>query len=581
MSAESAISRPVLPQPKRPRRFRWTAGLIIGLALGGILVVLALVAPLIWNDAASTLTDEANLPSSPGHPLGTDALGRDMLARTLVAVRLTLVMTVSATAIAVLGGILLGTLVWLAPRRIRETGLRAIEIAVSYPGLLIALIIAAVLGQGISSTILAIGIAGVPTFARMTANMAGALSQREFIATARLLGTPPWRIVRAHLLPNMAEPLLVLSASTFATSLIEISGLSFVGLGVQSPDYDAGRLLVDALPTLYTRPIEIVGPVTVIVITGLAAMLIGDGLAAGFNVRAARGFARRKPVVDVPTPSIPAPEALLEVRDLVVSRGDGTALVKGISFQIERGEVLGVVGESGSGKSLTAMAIAQLLAGGLDSRATTLRLDDLDLRRPVAKKSLATRIGIVYQDPGTTFNPALRLGPQLTEVLRRHTGLSKPAARARILESLRLVQITEPEKRLNQHPHELSGGMRQRAMIATALASDPDLIIADEPTTALDVTVQADILREFRRINRTRGTAMLFISHDLGVVEELCDRTLVMREGEVIETLTGAELRAGVARHPYTQALLAATPTLPARAHPSGASETKETNDAH
>lgn len=206
--------------------------------------------------------------------------------------------------------------------------------------------------------------------------------------------------------------------------------------------------------------------------------------------------------------------------------------MKGISFQIERGEVLGVVGESGSGKSLAAMAVAQLLAGGLDSRATTLRLDDLDLRKPVAKKSLATRIGIVYQDPGTTFNPALRLGPQLTEVLRRHTGLSKSAARARILESLRLVQITEPEKRLNQHPHELSGGMRQRAMIATALASDPDLIIADEPTTALDVTVQADILREFRRINRTRGTAMLFISHDLGVVEEICDRTLVMREGK-------------------------------------------------
>ncbi|WP_408899899.1 dipeptide/oligopeptide/nickel ABC transporter permease/ATP-binding protein (plasmid) [Nocardioides sp. R1-1] len=579
----------------RPTKFRWNFSLVAGLAMAVALVMLAVAAPFVLGDRASTLTDGANLPASADHPLGTDGLGRDMLARSLVAVRLTLIMTVAACALSVAGGVIIGAGLWAAPRRIREAGLRLVEIAVSYPSLLIALIVAAVLGPGTTSAVMAIGVAGIPAFARLSANMAASLTQRDFVSTAQLLGVSRARLVRAHLLPNMAEPLLVMTAAQFAIALMEMSGLSFVGLGVQSPDYDFGRLLVDGLGAIYTRPIQVVGPAVMIILTGLAGMLIGDGLAAAFNVRSAR-FGRRKrsrrsadalragiagPAALTPVaghgPSLPRDgELLVDVRDLVVRREDGHELVKGVSFGIRPGEILGVVGESGSGKSLTAMSLSRLLPESLRADATTMRIGEHDVRRPVDARTMAGLVGNVYQDPGTTFNPALRLGAQLSEVLRRHRGLSRREARAKVVQALQTVHISEAERRIRQHPHELSGGMRQRAMIASTVMVEPQLIIADEPTTALDVTVQAEVLREFKRVNERTGAAMLFVSHDLGVVGELCDRVLVMTDGRVVEELTAAQLRSGSAEHPYTRKLLAATPVLPARenAHlPTGEEE--------
>jgi len=212
------------------------------------------------------------------------------------------------------------------------------------------------------------------------------------------------------------------------------------------------------------------------------------------------------------------------------------------------------------------MSVARLLPDGLDASAMAMSLDDIDLMRRVDPKVLAQKLSLVYQDPGSTFNPALRMGTQLTEVLRTHKGESRQKARATILEALRRVHMTLPEKRLGQHPHELSGGMRQRAMIAAALATNPSLIIADEPTTALDVTVQAEILREIRRLNSDLGTAVMFISHDIGVVKALCDRVLVMNAGEIVEEIAAADLTVEQAQHPYTRALLAATPSVTERA---------------
>ncbi len=194
-----------------------------------------------------------------------------------------------------------------------------------------------------------------------------------------------------------------------------------------------------------------------------------------------------------------------------------------------------------------------------------MRLGELDLLKKNDPRTLATSIGLVYQDPGTSFNPALRIGSQLTEVSRVHLKQSKKTAYSRMVKALADIRITEPETRMKQHPHELSGGMLQRAMIASTLVTDPRLIIADEPTTALDVTVQADVLRQFRTINREMGTAMLFISHDIGVVQALCDKVIVMNGGKILERLTGAQLAAGDVKHPYTKALLAATPSIAER----------------
>ncbi|MGI5167126.1 dipeptide/oligopeptide/nickel ABC transporter permease/ATP-binding protein [Spirillospora sp. CA-253888] len=549
---------------------RWSKGLAAGTAGLALIVLLGIVAPWLWGEDATRLTGAAREGVSGAHWLGTDALGRDVLARTLVATRLTLVMTAAATAVAAVLGVLLGTAVWVAGRRVREVGLRLIDVMVSYPAVILALVVAAILGAGRVAAVVGIGIAWTPAFARLTANLAASVAGRDFVATARLLGVPPHRLLTRHLLPNIAEPLLVLLSVAFAGTLTALSGLSFIGLGVQPPSYDWGALLNTGLEALYTNPAEALGPAAAITLTGVLAGFVGDGLAAGLDPRGAaavqaarRRSARRPKAAPAPKTTAPAPDdALLVVDDLRVSLPDGTDLVAGVSFHVRPGEIVGVVGESGSGKSLTAMAVARLLPDGLDARAAALRLDNLDLLSGADPRRLATEIGVVYQDPSASFNPALRLGGQLTEALRRHGGVGRAAARERAAAALESVRVTRPAARLRQHPHELSGGMRQRAMIAAALLTGPRMLVADEPTTALDVTVQAEVLELLREINERDGTAMLFISHDIGVIGTLCHRVLVMYGGRVVEELTADDLRSGRARHPYTKALLAATPRL-------------------
>ncbi|MGH7751397.1 MAG: ATP-binding cassette domain-containing protein, partial [Gemmatimonadales bacterium] len=358
-------------------------------------------------------------------------------------------------------------------------------------------------------------------------------------------------------------------ATVFSLSLVEISALSFIGLGVQAPDYDFGRLLNDSLNALYTQPIQAVGPSIMIVVTGLAAMLIGDSLAASANPRAKRLRAPRQPAATQTVAVDAGDQALVRVANLRVGIPGGAELVKGVSFTINPGEVLALVGESGSGKSLTAMAVAGLPAEELSLSADVLRVGNMNMLGRPDQARLAKEISVVYQDPGTTFNPSLRMGAQLTEVLRTHLRLSRSEARQRVVEALEKVNISRPAERLRQHPHELSGGMRQRAMIASSMVVSPALIVADEPTTALDVTVQAEVLREFRRIHRENSTAMLFISHDIGVVQELCDTVLVMKSGEIVERLTAAELKNREVTHPYTKSLLAAVPVLQLAGHPA------------
>ncbi len=544
---------------ERPSRLRWHPMLVAGAVLligTGIAVV---IASLTIRDSAEGLSSDIALPSSGAHRLGTDVFGRDLLARALVGAEASLVMALAATAISMAVGVLIGTAIWTAPRRLREFSLRIVEITVSYPELLVAVVLAAILGAGRWQLVVAVAVANIPATARLTANLGGAIHQRDFMTTARLTGVPRRALISRHLLPNMAEPLLIQLAASFATGLVAMSALSFVGLGVQTPDYDLGRLLADALPSIYSRPIEVVGPTLLILLLSVGAMLVGDGLAAAVDPRVAQ---RRGPRVAATRSVRGGSAAPVVVRDLVVRRADGTELVHGISFEIRRGEILGLVGESGSGKSLTALSLARLLPDGLSAEATELRAAELDLLDRPTRRELADAVAMIYQDPGTTFNPALRMGGQLTEVLRVHRGRSAKEAREIIAGLLADVHITDPERLLRSHPYELSGGMRQRAMIAAALAAEPALLVADEPTTALDVTVAAGILRELARIRDETDTATLFISHDLGVVEELCDRVLVMKDGVIVEELTREALRAGDVTSPYTRMLLESVPRL-------------------
>jgi peptide/nickel transport system permease protein len=565
--------------PVKPPVGRWSGRLnlplVAGAAVLGALGLLAVLAPLLWRDAAQTLTTDLRLPPSGEHLLGTDPFGRDALARALVATPLTLTMSLLATALSFIVGVTIGSLIHLAPRRCREVALRLIDSAVAFPSLVFALVIAAVLGPGASSAVIAIGVAGIPGFARLTANLAGSVAHREFVRTAALLGVPGPRILTRHVLPNISGPLLVLLTSSFALSLLEISSLSFVGLGVQSPQYDWGRLLNEALPSIFDQPSLVVAPSIMLVVAGIGAMLLGDGLATALDPRrtqrpvptaavAALAPAALSAETTGPAEASTDRQTVLVVDGLTVCTAR-EVLVDDVSFTIQAGEVVGLVGESGSGKSTIAMAVAGLLSDGLAAQARSLVLrdaaGDLDLLGQLPARRAATGIGVVYQDPTTTFNPALRLGTQLTEVERVHLQRGRRDATQDMVRALTELSVTEPKRRLRQHPHELSGGMLQRASIAAAMSGAPRLLIADEPTTALDVTVQAEVLRQFRRINVVHSTAMLFISHDIGVVGALCDRVLVLHHGRIVDRTTGAALRSGEASHPYTQALLAATPS--------------------
>jgi peptide/nickel transport system ATP-binding protein/oligopeptide transport system ATP-binding protein len=259
---------------------------------------------------------------------------------------------------------------------------------------------------------------------------------------------------------------------------------------------------------------------------------------------------------------------VLDVRGLKTvfqTRGGEVHAVNSVSFHLERGELLGVVGESGSGKSVTMMSLIGLLPSPpADVRAGSVMLGDRDLLKISAAELQAVRgakVGFVFQDPMTSLNPVFTVGMQIMEPLRRHMGMTKPQAETRAVELLELVGISDARKRLKAYPHQFSGGMRQRVMIAIALACDPDVLIADEPTTALDVTIQAQILELVKELRRKLGMAIIWITHDLGVIAGIADRVMVMYGGQVVEQAPVKELF-GNPQHPYTRALLKTIPSL-------------------
>ncbi len=258
--------------------------------------------------------------------------------------------------------------------------------------------------------------------------------------------------------------------------------------------------------------------------------------------------------------------ALLEVRDLHTSFFTDAGEVKavnGVSFNLDHGKVLGIVGESGSGKSVTAYSIMQILASTGKIVSGSIKFDGMELvgaGEKVMKDIRGNRISIIFQDPMTSLNPTYTIGRQLTEAILLHTGRNKHEAHERAVEMLKLVNVNEPEKRMKQYPYELSGGMRQRVMIAMALACEPDILIADEPTTALDVTIQAGILELMKDIQKKIGMAIIMITHDLGVVAQLCDEVIVMYAGGICEQGTENEIFYNPC-HEYTKGLMRSIPT--------------------
>jgi peptide/nickel transport system permease protein len=553
-----------------------TAPAIIAIAGALLLLLVAVFGEAVWGAAANTTSvPDRLLGPSLQHPFGTDDLGRDVFARVMVAARLSLVLTLGATAIGMSGGIVVGLAASILPRRPRRVVTGFIDILLSFPWLLLVLFFSAIWGASAVGAMLAIGFAGIPSLARLVYTMASSLSGRDFIRAARVVGVGPIGILGRHILPNIANPLLVQAAAALSVTLLSFAGLSFLGLGVQAPEYDWGRLLNEGILRIYINPLAAIGPGLAIVFAGLVFTFASEALSThrGAGLRALAAAAKRAAGLRVSDGVVPdaAPEAerpIAEVRNLRIAFPDGEGgmrdRVRGVDLRIAPGETVGIVGESGSGKSLTAMALAGLLEEPAVITAAVREFDGVDMSRPLGRRDAArvgTELGMVFQDPLTSLNPALTIGRQLTEVPEVHMKMTRAQARERATEALAAVSIPDPAERLRRYPHEFSGGMRQRAMIGMALTGRPRLLIADEPTTALDVTVQRQVMSVLREAQRETGAAIVFISHDIALVSAFCDRVVVMKDGLVVEELDAMRIRQD-AQHPYTQALVRCLPDM-------------------
>jgi peptide/nickel transport system permease protein len=549
---------------------------IVG-AIGLVVIALiAIFAPIFLGHQAASFDVAAGLKGpSAKHWLGTDQLGHDILLQLLVATRITILLALGATGVGALIGLPMGAGSAILPPRLRTVALRGIDALIAFPGLLIAIIFGAILGPGKLSAVLGVGVALSFAFARVTSSLTLSIRDREFVAAARVIGVRRLRLMFRHVVPNIADTLAIATTISIASSVVTIAGLSFLGLGVQVPQTDWGRMLTQGVSTFYLTPAAAVGPGVAIVLTALVFGFVGEGLARAFNpaLWATSGqVVKLNPVTGTPS-IVVADDAhdgavtnALAVTDLQVEFGTGDSrypVVRGVSFTLDRGETIGIVGESGSGKTLTAMAIAQLIpypgrvTGRIDVNGQDLQampLKDVD-------RLLGTKLAVVFQDPMSALNPALRIGRQLTEGVRFHRRLGRAPASSLARRRLAEVNLATPARQMRRYPHEFSGGQRQRILIAMGLMNEPVLLIADEPTTALDVTVQAQIMDLLAGVNSEHGTAIILISHNLGLISQNCHRILVMYAGRVVEELTADQLRE-LPLHPYTRALLGAVPDM-------------------
>jgi peptide/nickel transport system permease protein len=545
---------------------RSPAGLT-GTLLLAAFIVLAVTGPPLWGDGAARINAAEILQGSSGdHPLGTDSLGRDILFRVLVAARLSLVLALLATLIGGVIGVLLGALPSVLPRWAGRFVVGTVNSLVAFPSLLLAMFTAIVMGLGARGAVFGIGIAIAPALARLTHTLTASVAGSDYVAAARVLHVSRWRILTRHILPNVAEPLILNLTMIMGSALLGIAALSFIGLGVQPPAYDWGRMLSEGLTRVYVHPEVALGPAVAIVAAGIGFQLLGESMA--------RIASRETPRATVRKPAAPPPKTsgralaprgnVLELHDLTVTFPGGAAPVREVSLWVNAGEIVGIVGESGSGKSLTALAIGGLVPypGVVSTSRLALAGQDLGaLPATARRKLLGTSLAMVFQDPMSSLNPALKVGSQLAEMSRVHGGLSRRVSWRRAVDRLRQVDIPDPARRARQRPHQFSGGMRQRATIAMGLMETPKLLAADEPTTALDVTVQRQILELLSEVTARTRAGALFISHDMAVVSQICHRVVVMYAGRVVEDLPVEDLKSGPA-HPYTRALVACLPDM-------------------
>ncbi|GAB3451084.1 dipeptide/oligopeptide/nickel ABC transporter permease/ATP-binding protein [Actinophytocola sediminis] len=559
----------------------------ISLAVLVLLALAAVFAPLISAHDPYLLGSDVDGPTGD-HWFGTDSSGRDIFSRVMHGARWSLAIGLGATVLALVVGALIGAIAATSGRRVDETIMRILDVVMAFPGIALAAVLVAVFGRGILVLILALGFLYMPSVARVVRANVLAQYSEDYVDAERIIGAKRGYILSRHVAVNCAAPVLVFCTVMVADAIVFEASLSFIGAGIQQPDPSWGSVLANGKELVLTGGWwATLFPGLMILVTVLTLNVLSEGISDAWarpSARRARAGKAAKEAAEAPaaieervapvlpieglreagqrlgarTRDLSGRDTVLDVEHLAISfrdRHNGVRVVDDVSFFVRSGEVLGLIGESGCGKTLTSLAIMGLLpdTAQVAGQVRFAQRDLLALSPRQRRRYFGHDLAMIYQDALSSLNPAMTIRSQLKQFTRRG-GTRTPA------ELLELVNL-DPERTLRAYPHELSGGQRQRVLIAMALSRDPRLIVADEPTTALDVTVQAQIMQLLLRLREELGFALVLVSHDLALVSEVADRVVVMYGGQVAETGTIAQV-VGAPRHHYTRGLLSAVLSL-------------------
>ena len=556
------------------RRFLKNPLGVAALSVLVLIVLAAIFAPLLTSHDPNDVS-VLNILQGPGagHLLGTDGAGRDVWARLLYGARYTLAGALLATVVAAILGITSGLVAGYYGKWFEAASSWVTTLLMALPGIVVLLAARAVLGPSLWTVMIIFGVLLAPAFYRLVYTAVSGVRNELFVDAARVSGVSDFRIIARHILTVVRAPIIIQGSIVFGIAIAVQVGLDFLGFGDQNiPTW--GNMLNDGFTNLYRDPQLVVWPGLAIILTTVALTLFANALRDELEQsgrprrrRRAAAAAAADPVGpdsdtvvhEAPDSSAQAP--LLDVEGLAVGypQADGsvTRVVDNVSLDIRRGEVHGLIGESGSGKTQTAWSVLRLLPAGGEILQGSVRFDGEDLSKVSDAKMRdirGRRIAYIPQEPMSNLDPSFTIGSQLTEPMQIKLGVSKSEAKARALKLLGQVGIPNPERTFASYPHELSGGMAQRVLIAGAVSCEPDLVIADEPTTALDVTIQAEILDLLRELQQELGVTILIVTHNFGVVADLCDRVSVMQKGRIVETGPARAIFADP-QHPYTRSL--------------------------
>lgn len=530
-----------------------------------VIIVLGLLTPWISphdpNEAQLNAINAA--PGTPSYPLGADQNGRDIASRLLHSINTSIIAALIGASVALVIGVTFGLIGGYFGRRLRSATEWVFSLIMTFPGLLLLIVLMPITKGDYRATMLIFGVLLSPGIYRLVRNLVVGVKNELYVDAARVSGLSNLRILARHVLFVVRGPIIIAAAFLAGSAISLQSGLAFLGVGSNLvPSF--GAMIADGFTNLYVDPTQFIWPSVLLGTLTASLVLLGNSLRDAFEGVKLKPSKLARPKVENKTEGAGSDGSgeLLSVKDLVVAyptpSGQLKEVVKGVSLNLRAGEILGLVGESGSGKTQTAFSVLGVLPSEAVVVRGSIKLEGrelLGLREQDLRALRGRGISYIPQEPMSNLDPSYTVGAQLVEGLRASSRISGADAKARVLALLERVGIQDPPRTFGSYPHQISGGMAQRVLIAGAVASRPKLLIADEPTTALDVTVQAEILDLLRDLQAELNMAVLLVTHNFGVVADICDRIAVMQDGQIVESGTALELFREP-KHRYTQMLL-------------------------